>query len=143
MDLIELGYWGILIAGFLAGTVVPFSSEVVLVGLLAAGGDPVLAIAFATVGNWLGGATTFYMGHLGKWEWIEKYFKAKHETVVAYQSKVEKYGGYLAVLGWLPFIGNAILLALGFFRANKWSVGWWMLVGKVARYAIIWKTMGY
>lgn len=143
MDLIELGYWGILLAAFLAGTVFPLASEPVLAGLLAAGADPFLALAFATFGNWVGGATTFYIGHLGNWHWIEKYFKAKHETVISYQAKVAKYGGYLAILGWLPFVGNAILLALGFFRANKWSVACWMLVGKLGRYLVVYQTMSY
>ena len=49
--LIEWGYLGLFIATFLAGSVVPFSSELVLSGLLAAGGDNWLCWLAATTGN--------------------------------------------------------------------------------------------
>ena len=35
--LIDYGYWGMFLSAILAGSVVPFSSEVVMLGLLAAG----------------------------------------------------------------------------------------------------------
>ena len=39
--LVEWGYWGMLVAAFLAGSFFPFSSEAVMAGLQAAGLDPV------------------------------------------------------------------------------------------------------
>ncbi|HAP68425.1 MAG TPA: hypothetical protein DCR04_01640 [Flavobacteriales bacterium] len=139
MDWLEYGYWGLFFAAFLSGTVVPFSSEVVLAAGLYAGMDPSTSLVVATTGNWIGGYTTFWIGHLGNLEWIEKYFRVKHEKLLAWEHVVEKYGAYFAILGWLPILGNIILLSLGFFRARAIPAAWWMLVGKVARYAaIIW-----
>ena len=75
----QLGLLGLFIGSFLAATVIPFSSEVLLIALLSAGANITSAIFVATIGNWLGSVVTFYMGYFGKWKWIEKYFKVKHE----------------------------------------------------------------
>ena len=75
--LLEYGYIGLFIGAFLAATILPMSSDVLLVGLLAVGADPYISVAVATAGNWLGGLTSYWLGRAGKWEWIEKYFKVK------------------------------------------------------------------
>lgn len=49
--LIDFGYWGMLLSSFLAGSVFPFSSEAIMLGLLAAGLNPVYLIIYATIGN--------------------------------------------------------------------------------------------
>jgi len=139
MDWLEYGYWGLFFAAFLSGTVVPFSSEVVLAAGLYSGMDPLTSLIVAIIGNWIGGYTTFWIGHLGKLDWIEKYFRVKHEKLLEWEGTVNKYGAYFAILGWLPILGNVILLALGFFHARPIPSAWWMFVGKTARYAaIIW-----
>ena len=78
---IEYGYWGLFLASFLAATILPFSSEVVFAGLIAAGLDVWSLIIFATVGNSLGGATCYYMGKLGKIEWLNKWFKISEDKI--------------------------------------------------------------
>ena len=70
--LTEWGYWGMFISAFLAGTVLPFSSEAVLLACIGLGLDPVLSTLSTTAGNALGGLTCYWIGHLGKMEWIEK-----------------------------------------------------------------------
>ena len=71
--LTEWGYWGMFISAFLAGTVLPFSSEAVLLACIGLGLDPILSTLSTTAGNALGGLTCYWIGHLGKTEWIEKY----------------------------------------------------------------------
>ena len=73
--LLNLGYFGLFLGSFVAATVVPFSSDVQLVAMLAAGGNVWFCVAVATLGNWLGGLTSYWLGWLGKWEWIEKYMR--------------------------------------------------------------------
>ena len=60
--LIELGYLGLFIASFLAATVVPFSSEVIFSAMVFGGFDEWTCVLIATVGNWLGGMTCYYLG---------------------------------------------------------------------------------
>ena len=84
--LIEWGLPGLFISALLAGSIVPFSSELVLVALVKLGLPPTACILAATLGNTAGGMTCYYMGRLGKISWIEKYFKVKKEKV----DKMEK-----------------------------------------------------
>ena len=71
--LIEYGYIGVFIAAFLAATILPFSSEVVLTGVLLGGAAYAPCMIAATLGNFLGGMSCYWIGMLGKIEWIEKY----------------------------------------------------------------------
>ena len=59
----------------MAATVLLFSSEVVLTGVLFAGADYWQCMVAATLGNFIGGMSCYYLGMLGKVEWIEKYLK--------------------------------------------------------------------
>ena len=79
--LVSLGYWGLFIGSFLASTVIPMSADVLLVGVLTLGGNVWRCLAIATVGNWLGGLTSYWIGWLGRWDWIERWFKVKREKL--------------------------------------------------------------
>ena len=130
--LLNLGYFGLFLGSFVAATVVPFSSDVQLVAMLAAGGNVWFCVAVATLGNWLGG--------LGKWEWIEKYMRVRHETLIKHKSKVDRYGAWLALLTWLPFIGDIFAIALGFYRVDFRKSALLMLIGKGARF-VMWALL--
>ena len=67
-SLLEYGYIGLFVGSFLAATIFPFSSDVLLVGMLLAGGDPYITVVVATMGNWIGGLTSYWIGWLGKLE---------------------------------------------------------------------------
>lgn len=137
MEWFDLGYIGLFVGSFLAATVIPFSSDVLFVGMLAAGYDLWMSVLVATAGNWLGALTSYGLGWLGKWEWIEKYLRVKHETLLRQQAKVERFGAWLALLTWLPFVGDLFAIALGFYRLNFWKSSTLMLIGKGARF-ILW-----
>ena len=79
--LIEYGYIGLFIGSFLAATSFPFSSDVLLVAMLLADGDVATTVFVATAGNWLGGLTSYWLGWLGKLEWLERWLRVKHETI--------------------------------------------------------------
>ena len=70
--LVSNGYWGMLIAAFIAGSFFPFSSEAVMVGLLALGLDPWSLVVYGTIGNWAGSMFNYGIGRLGKMEWIHR-----------------------------------------------------------------------
>lgn len=139
--LIEWGYPGLFIAAMLAGSIVPFSSEVVLLGLVKLGLDPTLCIISATLGNTVGGMTCYYMGHLGKMNWIEKYFKVKQEKIEKMQRFLQGKGALMAFFAFLPAIGEVISIALGFMRSNVWLTVLAMFAGKLIRYIVLLKAM--
>ena len=140
--LINWWYFGVLICSFLSATLVPFSSDVLLIGLLALGSNIWLTVLIATSGNWLGSLTTYYIGHLGKWEWIERWFKITPEKLHQQQVKIEKYGVWLAFFVWLPFVGDVFAVALGFYRINFTKCATLMLLGKFARFSV-WGLLFY
>lgn len=103
-------------------------------------GNVWLCVGVATLGNWLGGLTSYWLGWLGKWEWIERFLHIKHETLVKHKSKIDRFGAWLALLTWLPFVGDVFALALGFYRVNFRSSALLMLVGKGARF-VMWALL--
>ncbi|NLJ00501.1 MAG: DedA family protein [Bacteroidales bacterium] len=133
----EYGYWGLLFASFLAATILPFSSEVVFMALIALGMDVWSCIAYATVGNAAGGATCYYLGRLGKIEWLEKWFKIKRESIDRTIQQLQGRGAVMGFFGFLPAVGDIMLVALGFMRANTTVVMVSMSIGKFVRYVVI------
>ena len=129
----DLGYWGLFIGSFLAATIVPFSADVLLIGMLVAGGSPWIVIAVATVGNFLGGLTSYGIGRIGKWEWIEK-LGVKPETLEKQKARIDKYGSWAALLSWVPIIGDVIAVALGFYRTRFIPSATFMFIGKAGRF---------
>ena len=77
--LINYGYWGMLLSAVLAGSVIPFSSEAVMVGLQAAGLKAWPLILYGTVGNVMGGMINYGVGRLGRTDWIEKYLHVNEQ----------------------------------------------------------------
>lgn len=139
--LFGLGYFGLFLGSFLAATIVPFSADVLLVGMLAAGADAVAAIAVATAGNWLGGLTSYAIGRIGKWEWIER-LHVRRASLERQQHFIDRYGAVVALLTWVPFIGDVFAVALGFYRVRFVPMAFWMLVGKCGRF-ITWALLYY
>lgn len=134
--LLEWGYLGLFAGSFLAATIIPFSSEILLTALLVAGGDPISTVIVATLGNWLGGMSSYGLGWLGKWEWIQKLFKVSREKLEKQKKNVDKYGSGLAFFTWLPGIGDIMALALGFYKADPKKTAVFMLLGKGARFVL-------
>lgn len=132
--LIDWGYAGLFISALLAGSIIPFSSELVMVALVKVGLSPVMCVIAATLGNTVGGMTCYYMGRLGKTDWIEKYFKVKKEKIDKTQRFLQGKGALMAFFAFLPFVGEAIAIALGFMRSNVYLTTASMFVGKLLRY---------
>jgi membrane protein YqaA with SNARE-associated domain len=134
--LFDYSLWGLFLASFLAATVVPFSSEALLTFLIINGTDPYTAVLVATAGNWLGGMSSFFIGYLGKWEWIEKYLRIKRETIEKWHNRLYKRGAIFAFLSWLPAVGDVFAVGLGILRSNIFITASAMLAGKFLRYVI-------
>jgi membrane protein YqaA with SNARE-associated domain len=135
--LIDWGLPGLFISALLAGSIVPFSSELVLVALIKLGLPPVYCLVSATLGNTVGGMTCYYMGRLGKIEWIEKYFKVKQEKVDKTVAFLQGKGALMGFFTFLPAIGEVVAISLGFMRSNKWLTLSSMLLGKLLRYILL------
>ena len=132
--LVPLGYIGLFLAAFLAATIIPLSSEPVFTALLIMGFDPWTCVFVATAGNWLGGMSCYYLGRLGKIEWIEKYTGVKKEKIDKLADRMKRHGNWLAFFSFLPAIGDPIAVAAGYFCCNVYIVTVSILLGKFVRY---------
>lgn len=136
----QLGLLGLFIGTFLAATVVPFSSDALYVAILLATKNPVACLVVGTLGNWLGSITTYWLGRVAKWEWLEKTFKVRQETLEKQKVKIDKYGVWLALLSWIPIAGDVIALALGFYKSPAlWTI-LLLLAGKFGRF-LVWTLL--
>ena len=120
---VEWGFVGLFLASFLGATIIPLSSEIVLSILLAKGYDLNISIVVATIGNWLGGLSSYFLGTLGKWSFVEKYFRIRKEKIIRFKSKIDP-----------------LAISLGFFRTNLLKVSVWMFFGKLVKY-ILWAIL--
>ena len=135
--LIGYGYWGMFVAAFLAGSFFPFSSEVVMVALNAAGLNGWQLIIYGTMGNVLGGIFNDCVGRLGKMEWIEKYLHVKKESLDRAERFMGGHGALMGFFSFLPLLGSAITIVLGLTRANIPLSLISVTLGKFLRYVLL------
>ena len=135
--LTEYGYWGMLVAAFIAGSFFPFSSEAVMLGLLATGLDGWQLIVYGSVGNILGSMLNYGVGRLGRLDWIERYLHVKRSDLDRAQRFMRGHGAWMGFFAFLPILGSAITILLGFMRANIPISLFSIALGKFLRYLIL------
>ncbi len=124
----EASLWSLFASSFLAATLLPGGSELVLVGVLKM--HPQLywpALVMGTVGNTLGGLTSYFIGRIFP----------KPTTQNRGLKYVEKFGSASMLFAWTPIIGDALCVAAGWLRLNWLWVTLFMAIGKFARYFVI------
>lgn len=126
-----------LLAAFLAGSFFPFSSEAVMVALMATGLDPWQLMVYGTVGNVLGSVVNYFVGRMGKMEWIEKYLHVKKEDLEKAHRFMAGRGSWMGFFAFLPVLGSAITIALGLMRSNIVITFVAITLGKIFRYIIL------
>ena len=136
------GYMGMALSAFLAASILPFSSEAVMVGLLAAGLDMWALVAWGTVGNVLGSLFNYGIGRLGKMEWIEKYLHTKPEDLDRARRFMGGRGAWMGLFSCIPVIGDVITIVLGLMRANLTIFIVSVTISKLARYVVLMVTAG-
>lgn len=135
--LIDWGYLGLFLSALIAGSILPFSSELVLAALVKLGLSPELCVLSAALGNTVGGMTCYYIGRLGRTDWIEKYLRVKPEKVERMQRFLQGKGALMAFFVFLPIVGEVIAIALGLMRSNVWITTLSMFTGKLLRYVLM------
>lgn len=135
--MIEHGVLGFFIAAFLAGSFMPFSSEVVMIALLTAGVDPWGLVIWGTIGNTLGSVFNYWIGSLGNPRWIKKWAHVSEEQLAKGLHYVDRYGFWAGWLAWVPLLGSLITVALGLMRARFGPTMINIFLGKFLRYWLI------
>lgn len=134
---VELGYIGLFIAAFLAATILPIGSEVVLVGLLLNDFSPTWVVTVATIGNVLGSIINYVIGFFGSAFFIYKVLKISPQKFEKAQVAFEKWGAVSLLLAWVPIIGDPLTVIAGVLRINIWLFLVLVTIGKLGRYLVV------
>jgi membrane protein YqaA with SNARE-associated domain len=130
-------YLTLFFASFLAATILPFYSEVVLFALLRAGGDPLMLVVVATLGNTLGAVVNWVMGLYLLHFQDRRWFYFKKSQIERAQSWYNRYGFWSLLLAWLPIGGDALTLIAGTMKVRLSVFIILVGAGKAARYISI------
>jgi membrane protein YqaA with SNARE-associated domain len=136
-SLVAYGYLGLFVGSFLAATILPFSSEILMSVLLLNGSDPVCAVGVATVGNVLGSVVNYGLGFGGNYLLLEKILSHSQYDIMAAEKRFKKYGVISLFFAWMPIIGDPLTVVAGLLRID---LGLFLIVvtaGKLARYIVI------
>lgn len=130
-------YFIVFISAFGAATLLPFYSEVALVGALASDHSPFYLWLSATIGNTAGAAVNWVMGrYLTHFEG-RRWFPFKKENLHRSQHWFQRFGVWSLLMAWLPIGGDALTFIAGFMRVNFWLFLLLVGIGKGARYAFV------
>lgn len=134
---IEWGYWGMFLAAILAATLLPFSSEVVLAGLLTIGMMPSLLLLYASIGNILGAIINYLLGYRFGKSIALSVLRMSPKQFARSQTIFERWGKWSLILCWVPVIGDPLTLLSGVLRINKVFFVCVVSIAKTLRYAAI------
>ena len=118
-------------SAFLAATILPFYSEVVLFALLREGGDPVALVITATLGNTLGAVVNWFLGRYLLHFQDRRWFYFKREQIERW---FQRYGFWSLLLAWAPVGGDALTLIAGIMKVRLWLFLLLVGTGKALRY---------
>ena len=123
----EASLGSLLLAAFLAATLIPMSSELALFAVLKLHQDLLWpAIGIATLGNTLGGLTSYAIGRL-----------IARKKPLKQAERVRRYGAPILLFAWLPLLGDALGVAAGWLKLNWAAVASWQAIGRFARYWLV------
>lgn len=119
--------WTLFVSSFLAATLLPGGSEVVLFGVLKLHpGQIWAALGVATLGNTLGGMSSYFIGRL-----------IPQKQALKGLATVQRYGTPILLLSWVPIVGDPLCVAAGWLRLNPWWSALCIALGKLVRYWVI------
>jgi len=103
------GLVGLAISSFVSATLLPGTSELLLLAVLQQHPDQFwTAIAVATTGNTLGAMTSYVLGRL-----------VPNRVGAQSIERVRRYGYPVLLFAWVPVIGDAFPLAAGWLRRAR------------------------
>lgn len=132
-----MAYISLFLTAFLAATVLPLSSEVLLATFIYQGHLPLMLWLAATAGNTLGSCVNWLLGReCLRWQ-DKKWFPCSPEQLQRAQLRFQRYGQWTLLFAWVPVIGDPLTLIAGVMRVKFLMFFALVLIGKAARYAVI------
>ena len=138
--MIYLSLFGI---SFLAATILPFSSELSLAGLISTSNfnNSLLLIA-ASLGNVLGSVVNWFIGFYLRNFTSKKWFFFNEIQITRSSKWFEKFGKWSLLLAWVPILGDPLTLVAGLLRVRFLNFIILVAIGKVSRYLVVLYLVG-
>lgn len=133
----QFGYVGLLIASFLASTLLPMSSEVFVLLMAQLGFNRWLILLFATTGNFLGALANYAIGKLGNRFFLARYVSNDNKALRKAQDLYDRWGAPVLFFSWLPFIGDPLTVVPGILNSRLTTFTLWVLPGRALRYIFV------
>jgi len=135
---LEVIYLSLFAISFLAATILPFSSELTLVGLIATSNyDNLLLLVVASFGNILGSVVNWVLGFYSRNLTTKKWFPFKDKQIENSSKWFSKFGKWSLLFAWVPVIGDPLTLAAGLLRVKFIEFVILVTIGKFSRYFLI------
>ena len=136
-------YLSLFIISFLAATILPFSSELTLAGLVATSSyNNLLLLIVASLGNVLGSVVNWILGFYSRNLSTKRWFPFKDEQIEKSSKWFNKFGRWSLLFAWVPIIGDPLTLAAGLLRIRFIEFLVLVTIGKVSRYIIVFYLFG-
>ena len=136
-------YLSLFTISFLAATILPFSSELTLAGLIATSNyDNLLLLIFASLGNVLGSIVNWALGFYSRNLTTKKWFPFKDNQIENSSKWFRKFGKWLLLFAWVPIVGDPLTLVAGLLRVRILEFTILVAIGKVIRYFVVFYLMG-
>ena len=124
-------------SAFLAATILPFSSELLLFAMLRDGGDPLPLVIVATLGNTLGAVVNWLLGvYLLRFQ-DRRWFYFSRDQIARAQRWYRRYGFWSLLFAWMPLGGDALTLIAGIMKLRLWLFLALVGSGKGLRYILV------
>lgn len=128
---------GLFLSAFTSATILPGSSEVVMLGLMTQGIGLWAIWTVATIGNIAGSVVSWWMGTAILRFQDKRWFPVGKDKLERAQNWFGKWGKPALLLTWLPGVGDALSIAAGTLRVHLVTFVVLVAIAKGARYAMI------
>ncbi len=135
--LLPYGLPALFCLSFLAATVLPLGSEWFFIVLLLNGSALIPATLVATVGNFLGGLTTYLLGRWGSVFFQQKFLRISSDDLAKAQSLYNRFGVWSLLFSWMPIIGDPLCFLAGIFKTHPITFSILVITGKGLRYFLL------
>ena len=136
-------YLSLFFISFLAATILPFSSELTLAGLITTSNyDNLLLLIVASFGNVLGSVVNWVLGFYSRNLTIKKWFPFKEAQIERSSKWFSKFGKWSLLFAWVPFLGDPLTLVVGLLRVRFLDFIILVAIGKVSRYLLVFYLIG-
>lgn len=134
--IVNWGYFGLFVVTFISSSLAPLTSQPLLFAMERLGYNVWGILLVATLGNYCGSLTTYYIGRYGGSKLLEKYVKPSPKRMSQAETLFAKWGVPILFFSWVPLVGDALVFVSGIFKVRLWAWTLWVGSGKWLHFAV-------